>query len=245
MRRILIIGATSAIAQATARLFAADGDAFFLVARDKEKVRAVADDLRARGAAQVTTTIMNVNDFDRHEAMVQEAFQCLGAIDTVLIAHGTLSNQKDSEASFQVTRREFETNALSVISLLTHLANRLERQGYGTLSVISSVAGDRGRQVNYVYGAAKAAVTTFMQGLRNRLHRVGVHVLTIKPGLVDTPMTAGLRKGVLWAKPEAVAAGIYEAIREKKDVIYLPRYWQPIMWLLRAIPEPIFKRLRL
>ena len=165
--------------------------------------------------------------------------------DTVLIAHGTLSDQKDSEASFQAARREFETNALSVISLLTHLANRIERQGYGTLSVISSVAGDRGRQSNYVYGTAKAAVTTFMQGLRNRLHRAGVHVLTIKPGLVDTPMTAGLRKGVLWAKPEAVAAGIYEAIRKKRDVVYLPRFWRPIMWLLRAIPEPIFKRLRL
>jgi decaprenylphospho-beta-D-erythro-pentofuranosid-2-ulose 2-reductase len=245
MRRVLIIGATSAIAQATARLFAADGDAFFLVARDDEKVRAVADDLRARGAVQATTMIMDINDFDRHEAMIQEAFQCLEAIDTVLIAHGTLSNQKDSEASFQAARREFETNALSVISLLTHLGNRLERQGHGTLSVISSVAGDRGRQSNYVYGTAKAAVTIFMQGLRNRLHRSGVQVLTIKPGLVDTPMTAGLRKGVLWAKPEAVAVGIYEAIRKKRDVVYLPKFWQLIMWLLRVIPEPIFKRLRL
>lgn len=245
MRRVLIIGATSAIAQATARLFAADGDAFFLVARDEEKVRAVADDLRARGAVQAVTTIMNVNDFDRHEAMIQEAFQCLGVIDTVLIAHGTLSNQKDSEASFHAALREFETNALSAISLLTHLANRLERQGYGTLSFISSVAGDRGRQSNYVYGSAKAAVTTFMQGVRNRLHRSGVHVLTVKPGPVDSPMTAELRKGVLWAKPEAVAAGIYEAIRKKRDVVYLPRFWRPIMWLLRAIPEPIFKRLRL
>jgi decaprenylphospho-beta-D-erythro-pentofuranosid-2-ulose 2-reductase len=245
MRRILIIGATSAIAQATARLFAADGDSFFLVARDEEKVRTVADDLRVRGAVQVATAIMDANDIDRHEAMIQEAFQCLGAIDTVLIAHGTLSHQKDSEGSFQATRREFDTNALSVISLLTHLANRLERQGYGTLSVISSVAGDRGRQSNYVYGAAKAAVTTFMQGLRNRLHPAGVHVLTIKPGLVDSPMTAGLRKGLLWAKPGGVAAGIYEATREKKDVVYLPRFWRLIMWVLCAIPEPIFKRLKL
>jgi hypothetical protein len=245
MRRVLIIGATSAIAQATARLFAADGDAFFLVARDEEKVRAVADDVRARGAVEVTTTIMNVNDFDRHEAVIQEAFHCLGAVDTVLIAHGTLSDQKDSEASFQATRREFDTNALSVISLLTHLANRLERQGYGTLGVISSVAGDRGRQSNYVYGSAKAAVTTFMQGLRNRMHRAGVHVLTIKPGFVDSPMTAGLQKGVLWVKPEAVAVGIYKAFREKKDVVYLPTFWRLIMWFLCAIPEPIFKRLRL
>jgi hypothetical protein len=84
-----------------------------------------------------------------------------------------------------------------------------------------------------------------MQGLRNRLHRTGVHVLTIKPGLVDTPMTAGLRKGLLWAKPDAVAVGIYEAIRKKRDVVYLPKFWRLIMWLLRAIPEPIFKRLRL
>ncbi|HVO84809.1 MAG TPA: SDR family NAD(P)-dependent oxidoreductase, partial [Syntrophobacteria bacterium] len=171
MERILIIGATSAIAQATARLFAAEGASLFLVGRDPEKLRAVADDLRVRGAPQVETMTMDAAEYDRHQGIIEEARRFLGGLDTALIAHGTLPDQKACETSFDLTRREFATNALSVISLLTHLANSFERQGSGTLAVISSVAGDRGRQSNYVYGAAKAAVTTFLSGLRGRLHR--------------------------------------------------------------------------
>jgi short-subunit dehydrogenase len=111
--------------------------------------------------------------------------------------------------------------------------------------VISSAAGDRGRQSNYVYGAAKGAVSIFMQGLRNRLHSSGVRVLTIKPGFVDTPMTAAFSKGVLWARPQQVARGIYKAIEKKKDIVYLPWFWSPIMRVIRGVPEAIFKRLRL
>jgi decaprenylphospho-beta-D-erythro-pentofuranosid-2-ulose 2-reductase len=245
MRRILIFGACSALAQATARRFAADGDSFFLVARDRGKLEAVIDDLRVRGAAQAEGSVADARDFDRHQAVVDDALEALNGLDIALIAHGTLTDQRGCEKSFEAARREFEINALAVISLLTHLANRFERQGFGTIAVISSVAGDRGRQSNYVYGASKGAVSIFMQGLRNRLHSRGIHVLTVKPGFVDTPMTSAFTKGILWARPMQVAQGIYEAIEKKRDVVYLPWFWSPIMRVIRALPEARFKRLRL
>jgi short-subunit dehydrogenase len=130
--------------------------------------------------------------------------------------------------------------------LLTHLANRFEAQKHGSIAVISSVAGDRGRQSNYVYGTAKGAVTIFLQGLRNRLHKSGVQVLTIKPGFVDTPMTAGIyKKGPLWAAPEAIARSIQSGIEKRRDVIYTPLFWMGIMSIIKAIPEWIFKKLKL
>lgn len=245
MRRILIFGATSAQAEATARLFAMDGSRFFLVARDPGKLAVVADDLRLRGAVKVAVAAADALDFERHPVLVDEAFDVLNGLDVVLIAHGTLPDQKSCEQSFAATRREFDINALGVMSLLIHVANRFERQGFGTIGVISSVAGDRGRQSNYVYGAAKGAVSIFMQGLRNRLHSSGVNVLTVKPGFVDTPMTAAFPKGTLWTRPQQVARGIYAAIEKKKDVVYLPWFWSPIMWVIRGLPEAIFKRLRL
>jgi len=144
-----------------------------------------------------------------------------------------------------VALKELSTNALSVVSLGTLLANRLEAQGRGCLAVISSVAGDRGRQSNYVYGTAKATVTAFLSGLRNRLQRSGVRVLTVKPGMVDTPMTAGMKKGPLFASPETVAAGIVRAVDKGKDVVYLPGYWRLVMAVIKALPEGVFKRLKL
>lgn len=245
MRKILVIGATSAIAEATARLFAADGDRLYLVARNAGKLEAVAHDLQIRGAVHIETQIMDATDYDRHEAMIEKATNALGGLDTVLIAHGTLPDQRACEESFELTRREFETNALSVISLLTRLANQFEKQGHGTIAVISSAAGDRGRQSNYVYGTAKSAVSTFLQGLRNRLHRSGIRVLTIKPGFVDTPMTASIEKNFLWSRPETVAMQIYRATKGKRDILYSPWFWLPIMAIIKRIPEFVFKRLSL
>jgi short-subunit dehydrogenase len=245
MNKILIVGATSAIAEATARLYAEKGAHLFLVARNAQRLEAVAADLRTRGAASVDTEAMDANSCDRHEALVERADQALGGIDLALIAHGTLPDQKACERSFELTRTELETNALSILSLLTHLANRLETRGAGTLAVISSVAGDRGRQSNYVYGTAKGAVSLFLQGLRNRLSKSGVRVLTIKPGFVDSPMTADFAKGALWAKPEQIASGIARAVEKGRDVVYLPGFWRIIMLVIRAIPEGIFKRLSL
>lgn len=245
MRKIFIFGATSALAEETARLFAKVGDCLFLVARDPDKLKVLADDLSIRGATQVITTVSDAQDFNRHHALIEEAFTGLNGLDTVLIAHGTLPDQKTCEHSFSEVRREFEVNTLGVLSLATHAANRLESQGFGTLCVISSVAGDRGRQSNYVYGAAKGAVSIFLQGLRNRLCSTGVHVLTVKPGFVDTPMTAAFTKGRLWASPDQVAGGIYKAIIKKRDIVYLPWFWWLVMGVIRLIPETIFKRLKL
>lgn len=245
MRKLMIVGATSAIAEASARLFAADGDSMFLVARDPLKLDAMAADLRVRGATKVDTFALDINDLSRHEELVAQAANRLDGLDTVLIAHGTLPDQQACQRSVSLTLDELSTNCLSVISLLTLLANRFEEQGTGVLAVISSVAGDRGRQSNYVYCTAKAAVSTFLQGLRNRLQPHGVQVITIKPGFVDTPMTAGFSKGPLWASASAVAKGIHGAVDRGHDVVYLPWFWRFIMLAIRSTPEAIFKRLRL
>lgn len=245
MRKTLIIGATSAIAQATARLFAEAGDALFLVARNADKLAATADDLKQRGASTVHTATLDVLDYDQHKSVIDAAIEALVGLDLVLIAHGTLPDQKACEQSFELTRKEFEINALSTISLLTHLANHFERQGQGTIAVISSVAGDRGRQSNYVYGSAKGAVTIYLQGLRNRLYKSGVSVLSVKPGFVDTPMTAAFDKGAMWASPEQIALVVTKAIRKGKDVVYAPWFWRSIMLAIRSIPEFLFKTLRL
>jgi len=246
MRKILIIGATSAIAEAAARIFATRGDALFLVARNAEHLRAVVADLNIRGAARADSATLDVTDFAAHDAVIEKAERDLGGIDIALIAHGTLSDQAQCEQSADVMRREFDVNALSTLALLTALANRMEARHSGTLAVISSVAGDRGRQSNYVYGAAKAAVSTFLGGLRQRLAKSGVTVLTIKPGFVDTPMTAGIaNKGALWAQPDRVAAGIVQAIDRGRNIVYLPWFWRWIMLVIRHIPEPLFKKLKL
>jgi short-subunit dehydrogenase len=245
MRKILVIGATSAIAEATARVWSQNGDSLFLVARNRAKLESIATDLQVRGSPKVDIYDMDVNDFNAHLPMLAAAEQALDGLDTVLIAHGTLSDQNACQQSVDATLREINTNALSVIALLTHIANRFEQKQSGTIAVISSVAGDRGRQSNYVYGSAKAMVTTFTSGLRQRLHKSGVSVVTIKPGFVDTPMTAEFKKGALWATPEKVAGDIVNACNRKSAIVYTPWFWQGIMLIIKLIPELIFVKLKL
>lgn len=245
MRKVLIVGATSAIAEAVARLLAAQGDLLYLVGRRAEALEAIAADLRVRGAARVQTEAMDANAIERHAALLDNADVALGGLDTVLIAHGTLSDQAACQQSVALTFQELHTNALSVIALLTLIANHFEAQRVGMIAVISSVAGDRGRQSNYVYGTAKAAVSTFLSGLRQRLYKSGVQVVTIKPGFVDTPMTRDFSKGLLWAKPERVARDIVRAMENGKDVVYTPGFWWAIMQLIKSIPEFVFRRLSL
>jgi short-subunit dehydrogenase len=239
----MIVGATSAIAHETAKCFAGEGADLFLVARSPEKLDAVAADLRVRGANRVETFELDLTDLERHEELLQRAIERLDWLDALLIAHGTLGDQRKCELSVAETLKELTTNELSVISLLTLAANYFEQRRKGCIAVISSVAGDRGRKSNYVYGTAKAAVSIFLQGLRNRLSKSNVTVVTIKPGTVDTPMTASLKKGLLFAKPEVVGAGIHKAIKQRKDIVYLPAYWLPIMLIIRSIPERVFKRM--
>lgn len=243
--RVVIIGASSAIAYETAKCFAYDGADLFLVGRSSEKLATIAADLKVRGAKRVETYVLDLCELDRHQEMFEQALALLGELDMLLIAHGTLGDQHKSELSVAETMRELQTNCLSVISLLTISANYFERQQHGCIGVVSSVAGDRGRKSNYVYGTAKGAVTIFLQGLRNRLSSAGVSVVTIKPGYVATPMTAHLKKSLLTASPQSVGRGIYQAMKKGKDVVYLPWFWSPIMLIIKSIPERIFKRLSL
>ena len=244
MKKILIIGATSAIAEQCAQIWATKGDAMHLVARNEQHVQALASDLKIRGASNVTLYLADLNNVDKHEALLKEAFDALGGVDIVLIAHGTLSNQKQCELSVNETLAEIQTNALSTISLLTLIANKLEAKRSGTICVISSVAGDRGRASNYVYGSAKAMVTAFTSGLRQRLHKSNVAVVTIKSGFVDTPMTSDFKKGLLWAKPNIVAANIVNAIDYKNSEIYVPLFWLGIMCIIKNLPNYIFNRIK-
>ena len=245
MKKILVIGATSAIAEQCARIWASRGDALFLVARNEERLQSIAADLKVRGATQADTYCADINELDQHLFLLDAAEAQLGGIDKVLIAHGTLSDQKACVQSVEETLAEIKTNALSTISLLTIIANRFETKKAGTIAVISSVAGERGRASNYVYGAAKAMITAFTSGLRQRLYQSNVSVVTIKPGFVDTPMTAAFKKGLMWSKPSSVAKNICNAIDTKKNVIYAPFYWNLIMVIIKLIPESIFKGIKL
>lgn len=240
---VLALGATSAIAEATLRVFAERGARFYLVARSRDKLESVAADLHTRGASGVATCVMDLDDTAAHPAMLAAAAQSLGTIELALLAHGVLGDQTEAQASYPAAEAIFHINLLSSVSLVTWLANYFERIGNGNLAVISSVAGDRGRKSNYVYGASKGALSIFLDGVRSRLHRAGVQVLTIKPGFVATPMTAHVEQGPLFARPSDVAKGIVKAIERGRDVVYVPVFWGPIMLALRLVPRPIFKKL--
>jgi decaprenylphospho-beta-D-erythro-pentofuranosid-2-ulose 2-reductase len=246
MKNILIVGASSAIAIACARIWVEAQARFFLVARDPEKLAQVAADLQARGATEVVAHPLEMNDLEAHEAMLSSAFAHLGKLDICLIAYGTLPDQGACQLDTGLALREFANNGLSAIALLTRLANRMERQGSGHVAVISSVAGDRGRPSNYLYGSAKAALSTFCEGLRARLFKAGVHLLTVKPGFVDTPMTQGLKlPKALLSSPDRVAADICSAIDKRRTSIYTPWFWFALMLVVRNIPGALFRRLSL
>jgi short-subunit dehydrogenase len=244
-RRILILGATSAIAMAFAHeLLAADAH-FFLVARNGNKLDVVRRDLITRGAAGVDTCVIDLDNTAAHEQMLEDAVHALGEVDLAFIAYGVLGDQNDAQARFDAAASVLHTNFISAVSLITWLANYFEQQHKGTLAVISSVAGDRGRKSNYVYGASKGALNIFLDGVRNRVDREGVHVLTIRPGFVATPMTAHLPQGPLFASPAKIAQDIVKAISTRKDIVYVPWFWRPIMFLIRSVPEFLFKKLNL
>jgi short-subunit dehydrogenase len=244
MKKVLIIGATSAIAICCAKKWASGGNALYLVARNQDRLKNIANDLKTRGAAQVDIYCTDLNEMGNHSEILDAASNTLKGLDIVLIAHGTLSNQQSCEQNVKETISEIQTNALSTISLLTIVSNRFEAKKNGIIAIISSVAGERGRASNYVYGSAKAMVTTFASGLRQRLNKFNVQVTTFKLGFVDTPMTAKFKKGWLWAKPDVVAVKIVEAIDKRKDEVYIPGFWWVVMALIKMIPNKVFNKIK-
>jgi decaprenylphospho-beta-D-erythro-pentofuranosid-2-ulose 2-reductase len=244
-KRILALGATSAIAEATLRLLAEQHATFFLVGRNAQKLAAVRDDLLTRGATAVTNFVADLDDTAAHPAMLSHAATALGGIDLAFLAHGVLGDQTEAEKNYAVAEAILHTNFLSAVSLVTWLANYFEAEHRGAIAVISSVAGDRGRKSNYVYGASKGGLNIFLDGVRNRIDRAGVNVLTIKPGFVATPMTAHLPRTPLFAEPSRVAKHIVRAIEKRKDVVYVPPFWGLIMLIVRSIPRRIFKKMNM
>ena len=242
--RILIIGATSAIAKATARLYAETGAELFLIARNEARLEQLVADLEVRGAKISGHLSLDISKTIGHKKALETALKSLEKIDLALICHGDLPDQTACENSFKMAQKAINVNGLSTISLLTIFADTFKSQGFGSIAVITSVAGDRGRQPNFVYGASKALVSTYLQGLRGVLLPHGVHVLDIKPGLVDSPMTAEFEKGPLWSSPELVAKSIVKGVSKKRLVIYAPGYWRLIMMVVVSIPEIIFQRLK-
>jgi len=244
-RNVLVVGATSAIAHAIGRRYAKEGANFVLVARDATKLDANAADLAVRGAAKAVAVVADLNDVAKHQDLISRAAAELGSLDVVLIAHGTLPDQERCEKNVGEMRLAIDTNLFSVMSLAMIAALEMEERRRGSLVVLGSVAGDRGKRSNYVYGAAKAGVAVFLDGLRARLGARGVHVLTVKPGFVDTPMTAGFNKTFLWATPEQVAKAVCRAVEQRRSEIYTPWFWRPIMLVIRALPNAILGRLKL
>ena len=239
--RVLVVGATSAIAEACARLYAARGASLVLVGRDAARLEAIAADLRVRGA-RAWTHVLDANDTAAHAAMLDAAWAALGEVDVALVAHGALPDPGACAASTDAALAAFATNATSVLALGGALLRRLRAPA--TLAVIASVAGVRGRAANPVYGAAKAAVVAWASGERQARHATGVNVLTVMPGPLASPMTAHLRPGPLWSTPARVAAGLVRAIDRRRAVAWLPWFWRPLMLAIALLPEAVFRRMQ-
>ena len=243
---ILILGATSGIARAVAAEFARRGFDLLLAGRDLEELERLCADLSVRYAGKTETCAFEALAPETHEAFLADCRRRSGdALAGAVLCFGYLGDQTLAQKDWNEARRILDTNLTGAVSVLSLLADFFETKRSGFLCALSSVAGDRGRQSNYFYGAAKAGLTVFLQGLRNRLFASGVHVITIKPGFVDTPMTYGRPKLFLVASPEKAARQITDAILRGREESYVPGFWRPIMFLVRSIPEQIFKRMKL
>jgi len=244
MKKIVVLGATSGIALDVQRQLARQGCELLLVARSPQRLAEIQADLLVRGAQQVVTYSADLAAIQQHAAIFEFVRHTFPDFDTVLLAYGSMHDQKDSETSVDTLLEELQVNFVSATAILTLFAADLERRRTGCLAAITSVAGDRGRRSNYVYGSSKGALSLFLQGLRSRLHPAGVRVITIKPGPVLTPMTDHLPNSARFADPEQVARDIVRALeRRSPDVLYTPKIWRYVMTAVRHIPETVFKRL--
>lgn len=241
MQNVLIIGATSAIAGEIARVHAERGDRLFLLGRDAPRLLALASSL---GPSVVASEAGDFDELSANDGRVARAVDALGGLDVAVIAHGWLGDQLESERSIDHAAAVITTNFTSVVSFAVPIVNSLEARGAGSLVVLSSVAGDRGRPRNYTYGAAKGALSLYLQGVRSRLYTTAprVRVVNIRLGPVDTPMTREHPKNVLFGEPRAIAASIVRAEMRGREDVYVPWYWQPIMATVRSLPERVFQR---
>ncbi|MES2390563.1 MAG: SDR family oxidoreductase [Acidobacteriota bacterium] len=244
-KRILVLGATSGMAEACIRRWAARGDSLYLVARNADKLAAVAADAQVRGASYVDTAVADLDDTAAHSEVLARAINSLAGLDVAFLALGVLGDQPAAERSFATADQILHTNFIAPVSLLTWLANYCAQRHSGTLAVLSSVAGERGRKSNYIYGSSKAGLTAFTDGLRNRIDREGVRVITIKPGPVKTAMTEGMKDHAKMADLDEVADTLVKVIDNGADIVYVPSHWRIIMAVIRAIPEWFFKKLNL
>ncbi len=244
-KTVLILGATSSIARAAANAFAEKGYALFLAGRHVDELERLAADIAIRHTAKVQYGAFEAEDFDSHSAFLQHVVTTIGPLDGVLLAFGTTGDHDAALHNFDAAQTIIHSNFTGACSILTHCANHLSAQKQGFIIALSSVAGERGRQSNYIYGAAKGGLSLFLQGLRNRLYPLGVRVITIKPGFVDTPMTFGKPGLFLVASPADVGKNIVETLDAKRDIVYIPGFWKYIMHIIKAIPESIFKRMKL
>ena len=239
--RILLIGATSAVAQGVAEKYAAQNAKIFCAARNETKMAQLANKL---GDACVGSVCADFNEAEFAQRAVVQAVESLGQIDIALIAHGVLLDQVASEHDFGIARNTFETNLLSVVSFLIPLTEQLKKQGNGKIGVITSVAAERGRPRNFTYGAAKGAVNIYLQGLRSVLYGSGVEVYTFKMGPVDTPMTVDHPKNFSFAAVDQVSTQIVKAFQKKRYEVYVPPFWRLVMFFVRIMPEWLFQRLQ-
>jgi len=245
-KNILVLGATSGIAGAFCRLGKAQGYRFILAGRNEGKLKILADDLFVRtGSAPLGLLSFDVRDTKHHPLFFDRVMEICPDLDGCFVACGVMFSQKECQKDFELCRETIETNYLGLISILNVLADFFEKKKQGFISCITSVAGDRGRGSNYIYGSAKAGLSVYLQGLRNRLHPLGILVQTVKAGPVDTAMTRGLKDLPFLVSPERVAKDILKGLSKRVDVLYTPSIWGGIMGLIRILPESIFKRLKL
>lgn len=241
MAYILIVGAKSDIAQALAEKYARQGFNLYLAARQVQELETFAQHLRVGGGCQVELLELDLLDFASHQSFYESLNE---KPEGVITAAGYLGEQNSAQEDFDEAKRIIDTNYTGLVSLLNLVANDFEQRSSGFIIGISSVAGDRGRKSNYLYGSAKAAFSAYLSGLRNRLFDSGVHVMTVKPGFVDTKMTQGMDlPEKLTAQPKAVAEDIYTAQTKRRNVLYTKRIWQLIMTIIRLIPEWQFKKM--
>jgi len=242
---VLILGATSPIARALAQEFAGRGESVFLAARDVEEAHRIASDIHVRFGVQAMSGAFDATDLDAHPALIELAESELGDIEVALLAFGEMGEQQRSEEDSSSARRVIDTNYTGSVSISEALAERMIGRGRGIIIGISSVAGDRGRQSNYIYGSAKGAFTLYLQGLRNRCFKHGVHVMTVKLGFVDTRMTYGMETAIPISSPEDAARAIVSGAMRGENEMYYPRFWRGVMGVIKILPESLFKRLNL